>query len=244
MRPRCHERERDQIDAIVLEHGLERIGIAAPDESEEARRDLEPGHVANAVISGEMTLEHRQPAAVVVECRTRHRGPLLPQPPRRMQQVEMRHINQRARQPMQQVPRLDERDIEAPAVERDERVVTRRPLGHHPQQRTFVLEARQQELAESQAAVFDDRAAHEKRLRAGAARPARSSRDRENTTGRRICCPISSVLPCFRGVLPCFSAVRRRQGHARANTSSSAWLPSRISTSSPIGVRPWRRSAA
>ena len=76
----------------MLEHRLERMRIAVAHEPEVARRNLEAGHIADAVIAREMPLEHRQPATVVVERRAGNRGPLLPQPARRVQHVEMRQI--------------------------------------------------------------------------------------------------------------------------------------------------------
>src|SRR5262245_35189625 len=86
-----------------------------------------------------------------------------------MRHVEMRHLAQRIVETMEQVARLEQRDVERPAVEADERSLRVHPRGDHRQERTFVLEARQQKLSHPQAAILENRAADEKRLRAGAA---------------------------------------------------------------------------
>ncbi len=74
---------------------------------------------------------------------------------------------------VEQVARLDQRDVERAAVERDQRAVLARERGHVGQQRAFVLEARHDELPDANRRALEERASHEKRLRAGAAGEAR-----------------------------------------------------------------------
>ena len=159
-----------EIDAVVLEHRLEWRRVTVADEPEESRRDLEARHVADAVEACQVPLEHRQLAAVFVERRTGDARTLLPQPPRRVEHVDVRPVGERKGQSMEQVARFDQRHVERTAVERDERLVIRHPRADFGQQRPLVLESRQQILPHVNRLVFEDGETDEEGLRAGAAR--------------------------------------------------------------------------
>ena len=108
--------------------------------------------------------------------------------------------------------------------------------GDHRQQRALVLEARQQELPHAQPAVFEDRAADQKRLRAGAAGKTGRLEIEESRAAVRTTVRDSRVSALSRLVA--------WRGQARASTSSASAPASSVSTMSPIRSRPCDRSAA
>ena len=171
--PRAHEQRREQIEPVVFEHRLERLGPAVAGELEEPRRNLEAGHVAHPVHARQALLQHAERAARLVGIRPEHLGAIAPEAARGMQRVEMRQVAPRPGQPIEAEAHLEQRQVEGAAVERDEVRAVAHPLGHRGQLRAFVLEARRQELAHEHAVAVDARATHEKRLRAGAARQPR-----------------------------------------------------------------------
>ena len=65
-RTRHHRGQRHEIEPVVFEDRFERTGIAAAQESEEARRNLEPTDIAHASHLEQRAFERRQPAAAFV----------------------------------------------------------------------------------------------------------------------------------------------------------------------------------
>ena len=148
-RPRQHQRQRDEIEAVVLEHGLERPRVTVADELEVARRDLEPRHVADPMPAAEHALERPERATGLIGAV--HGAASLPQAARRVQHVGVRHVLQRERHAVEQVAGLDQRHVERLAVEGDQRSARAGPAGDLGQQRPLVLVAGQQELPDVQA---------------------------------------------------------------------------------------------
>ncbi len=183
-RSRRHQRKGDEVNAVVLEDGLERMRLPVADESEIPRRNLESRHIADAVIARQMTFEDREPATVVIERWARNDGTLLPQSTGRMKHVEMRQIRERERQPVQQIASLDQRGIERSAVEADKRALSRRELGDPGEQGALMLEAGKKKLSYAKPAVLENRAADEKRLCACPTRQPRGFNVEETQAGR------------------------------------------------------------
>ena len=87
MRESCgHERQRQDIETVVLEDAGERTGIAGPHEVEVAARNLEAGHVPLAHVAEQRTLERRE---------TTRRFTVRPEPPRGMKHIDVWHAGER-----------------------------------------------------------------------------------------------------------------------------------------------------
>ena len=68
-RARREQRQRQQIEPVVLEHALERPRVAGADVAEVAVRNLEAGHVAFALEAAQRALQRAQAAAAGIEHR-------------------------------------------------------------------------------------------------------------------------------------------------------------------------------
>ena len=142
--------EREQIEAIVLEHRRQRTGIAASDELKVALRNLEAGNVATTAMAEQLPFERAEGTARLspLASRRSERAPLtpLPEPPRDVQHVQVRQRRAGPGKPMVEIPRLDQRPVEALAVEAHEGAGTRQFVGHRHQQRPLVRQSHQHEL--------------------------------------------------------------------------------------------------
>ena len=113
--------QRNQVEPVVLEHRLERRGVAGPHEVEVPPRNLVTGHVANPPHAEQRPLEHAQAAAVGLGPRAWGRAGSAPEPARRVQHVHVGDAAKRRRQPVELVPRLEHRHVERLAVVADQR---------------------------------------------------------------------------------------------------------------------------
>ncbi len=161
-RDRC---QRHEIQPVMLEDRLERSRIAAPHEMEEAGRDLESWHVADATNVEQRPLERRQPAAALHGID----GPWLPQPASRVQCIEMRDALERHLHAMKEPARLHHRQIERLPVVADDQIGVVEELGDSGEERALGRIAGQQELTNLEGAKVKEPAADQKRDRAGAA---------------------------------------------------------------------------
>ena len=98
---RGQRRERQEILAIVLEHGDERLRITRTYELKIPRRHLESGDVAGAAQAEQPRLERAERTIVAG-----------PESPRRMQDVEVRQAIARPLDAMECIARLEERRVE------------------------------------------------------------------------------------------------------------------------------------
>ena len=167
--------ERDQIEAVVLEHRLQRTRIAGPQELEEPSRDLEPVDIADAPQVQQHPLQRRQAAPAVVRISVR---PRPPQPPRRMEHVEVRHFVQRRRHAMEGPARFHHRHVEGLAVVGDDQIGLVEQLRGRREQRPLRVEAAQEELPDLERAERRNRRSRRERRRCRRRRSARWFRDR------------------------------------------------------------------
>src|SRR6188768_607656 len=90
LRSACREqRERQEVEAVVLEHGAQRTGIPGVHVSEVPRGDLESRNVTLALVPEKRGLQAAETMPLVVA---------MPEPPRMMKHVHVRHIRKRRRQ--------------------------------------------------------------------------------------------------------------------------------------------------
>src|SRR5262245_23179384 len=97
----------------------------------------------------------------------------FPELPRRMQNVDMRHLPADPLEAVEQVPRLEDGSIERLAVEADERACALELARDRGQHGPLVSEARHDELASDESIAVEPSAAHEKDVCARAAAQAR-----------------------------------------------------------------------
>ena len=197
----------------MLEHGLERPRIAAAQEAGRSATESRIRHVADAPDVEQRALERRQPAAAlrrIVRAR-------LPQPPRGVQRVEVRHAVERHLHAVEEPARLHHRHVERLAVVGDDQIGVVEELGDRGEQRALGRVAGQQELPDLKRAEVEVAAADEERHRAGAAAQAGRFEVDEDRAPR---------------------AARRRP----ADGSSSPRLPASPSSQSEIRTSPCQRS--
>ena len=105
-----------------------------------------------------------------------------------MQHVQVRRTIQRAWQPMEQEPRLDQRCVERAAVVGAQCATAPGKRLQFAEHRLLVLEAGHQELPKSNGRTIDDRAADKKRLctRAGE-QPGRLEVEEEDASVDALC---------------------------------------------------------
>jgi hypothetical protein len=101
--------QREHVHAVVLQHRDQgpRVAAAAAHVVEVDARDIRAGDVPVTVDAQKLALQELQPAGV---------QPLLPQAPRRMQQVQVGPVGQRVRLAVQAVAGLQQRHVEGAAV--------------------------------------------------------------------------------------------------------------------------------
>src|SRR5437868_13741844 len=95
----------------MRQHGGQRPCIPRAQELEVARRNLEPRHVAMSPHAEHLALEHRERASRVTSSLI-----AAPEPPGRMQDIEVRLLNAPPKA-MKQIPHVEQRCVERLAVE-------------------------------------------------------------------------------------------------------------------------------
>ena len=118
------ERQRHEIQPIVLEHGFERSRVARSDIRKVARGNFEPLHIAVADDTAQRAFQDAE-AATAPEGPAHPVVPGAPQPSRRVQHVDVRQVEEGRLHPVKQVSGFDEGQVERLAVEGDD---TGRPL--------------------------------------------------------------------------------------------------------------------
>ena len=222
----------------MLEHRLERLGIAVAHEVEVAARDLESLHVADAPHAEQQALERAQPAAVGVGPGARAAaGALRQKPPRDVQHVHVRAALEGRREPVELVARLEHGHVERLAVVADEPGRSPHEPVHFVEQRSLVLVA-----AAGSTGGCGSRAARSTRIRPGTRRcprhrPARWSRDRRTAAGLGV--------PSTRRRAPAderqLRLRRQRESAHVADTNRPVAVVRRVEAIDPTTARPARR---
>jgi hypothetical protein len=142
---RRQRRERQQVEPVVQQDGLEHRGTAATDELEVPGRNLESTDVADPPDAKHRLLEVRQPARPIA---------LLghaPQPPRRVQHVEVRQRAHHLRHALHLAAHFHHRHVEgAPVVRHQHRIVAEVGV-ERVQEGAFGGKGREQELCGAEA---------------------------------------------------------------------------------------------
>ena len=151
----------------MLEDSFERPRIAGSDEPEESRGDIHPRHISDPLHVEEMPLQGRQAATSLIV------RPLLPQPSRRVQHVEMRHTVERHLHAVERPARLHHGDVEGLAVVGNDQIRIVEKLRDSGQQRALSCMAGEEELTHLEGAEVEVGTTDEKGQRAGTAAEAR-----------------------------------------------------------------------
>ena len=161
-RDRCQDREREQIEAIVLEHRAERAGVAGAHVMHVPRRDFGARNVSSPCDARERLFKHPQGTSSVT----------APESPGHREHIEVRHPGERYGATMKEVTSFEDRRIKCSAVEADEHVGIRHPLSNRSQQWPLGAIAGQKELARMKRPIDERAAPNEECIGAGAARQA------------------------------------------------------------------------
>jgi len=159
--------ERYQIDPVVLEHALERSGIAGPHKSEKPRWNVHPRDISHALHVEQPPFQRRETAPAFVR-----RTP-FPQSARWVKHVEVRHAVQRHLHAMKHPPRFHHRDVERLPVVGHDQIRIVKELSDRREQRPLSRMAGKEKLAHLEGTEIEVAAADEKRQRARAAAEAR-----------------------------------------------------------------------
>jgi hypothetical protein len=176
MRRNCGK--RDQVDPIVLQHGLERTRITAAQEAEEAVGNLQARHISYPIHLEQRPLERTQPASAIVGQRTP-----LPQAPSGVQRVEVRDTVERHLDPMEAPPCFHHRDVEGLAVVGNDELRPVEEARDRREERPLGGIAREQELAHLESTQVEVAAPDEKRHRASTAAETRGFEVDEDCPG-------------------------------------------------------------
>ena len=183
---RGHQRQRQQVEPVVLEHRLEALGVAVAHEVEIAIRDLESLDVANAPHAEQHPFERAQPAAVGVGPGARRDRRRPPEAPRHVQHVHVREAVEGRREAVEVEPRLEHRHVERLAVVAHQAGRSSDQPVHFVEQRALVLERAKEVLARAEAVRLEIRAADQERIRPRASGQAGGLKvDEEERAGSR-----------------------------------------------------------
>ena len=224
-------RERQQIEAIVLEHRHERPRVAGAHELKIARRNLEAWHVADAPGAEHLPPERDERTGLVLRARAADAA-IAPEAPGRMQHVDVRQARPRPLEAMEKVTHLEDRRVERFAVEAHDRASALQLASHGREQRPLVGKAEQHVLPRDEAALLVERAeADEKGICAGAAAQAGGFEieEEEGRTRRRAAGDERRLRP---------SAVepRRQLTHRRASVQRPRARPPLDHETGAVGV--------
>ena len=164
-RARRQRGKRDEIEAVVLEYGLERRRIARPQERKVASGNLEAGHVARALHAEQRPFERRQRAAFPLRPRKvdeRARPP--PEAPCGMQHVHVRAIDERRPLAVEGEAVLEQGHIERLAVVGHERAARIEAIANRREQRALECVAHHEVLPHAKTALLEPAAANKKRI--------------------------------------------------------------------------------
>ncbi len=144
--------ERQDVQAVVLEHGLERLGAAAPEIVEVERGDQGARHIVNALQAQDARLD-RSEAAV--------REPGRPEPSCRRQEIQVREMLGPGTAGEDEAG-LEERKVEPAAVVGHHAVEVGQQRGHGGDQRRLLVQIAHEVLGEHEPIALEEARPDEK----------------------------------------------------------------------------------